>query len=168
MTNSIIRFCFRKIIDASTQGAWDKLVFEGSYTEFLMQSQFYNQEKKYTSFAEIIRNVDGAEKLHFLVSASVTGYLQQLNGKIPGVTDNLGRHFLQFKNFRFELINSDIKNKQAHQVAINFFSEPMYWHDTIDNYMLVSPVNGEKSEDGILTYLVQVQPFLSIYSIKEG
>src|SRR5687768_9647191 len=167
MTKKIIRLCYRKVIDASSQKTWDKYVFDSTYTEFLMQAQFYNQEKKYTTFSELQLNVPNAEKLHFLVSAAIVGYLQQLEERIPDILNNLGKHFLGFKNYRFEIINSDIKNKASHQVAINFFSEPMIWHDTIDGYLLVSPLNGEKNDDGIFTHLVQLQPFLSIYSIKE-
>ena len=133
-----------------------------------MQAQFYNQQKKYNTFAELIQNVPGAEKLHFLVSTAMVGYLQQLKGIVPDVLNNIGKHFLQFENYRFELINSDIKNRAAHQVAINFFSEPLQWHDTVANYLLVSSLNSEKKADGILTEMVQLQPFLSIYSLKTG
>ena len=144
-----------------------KVCVNSTYAEFLMQSQYYNQEKKYRSFSEIIQNVPGAEKLHFLVSAAIVGYLKQLDGIVPDVLNNLGKHFLTFTDYRFEIINSDIKNKTSHQVAINFFSEPLTWYDTLGGYLLVSSLNGEKSEDDILTHLVQLQPFLSIYSIKE-
>jgi hypothetical protein len=166
MAKGTIRLCYRKIIDASSQKIWDKYVFESSYAEFLMQSQLYNQVKKYNSFAELLINVPGSEKLHFLVSAAIGGYMQQLNGIVPDILDSLGKHFLSFSNYRFEIINSDIQNKAAHQVAINFFSEPLVWHDTIDNYLLISTLGAEKNEDGVLTHLVQLQPFLSIYSIK--
>lgn len=165
-SKGIIRLCYRKVIDASSQKAWDKLVFESTYKEFLMQAQLYNQEKKYSSFSELLQNVPGADKLHFLVSSAIVGYLQQLEGKVPDIVNNLGKHFLAFKNYRFEMINSDIKNKAGHQVAINFFSEPLTWHDAIDNYLLVSPDNAEKNDDGVLTDMVQLQPFLSIYSLK--
>ena len=132
-----------------------------------MQAQFYNQEKKYNTFAEVLINTPGAEKLHFLVSSSIVGYLQQLNGKIPDMLNSLGKHFLEFKNYQFEIINSDIKNKSAHQLAITFYSGALIWHETIDNYILISPLNGEKTEDGVLTHLLQLQPFFSIYSLKE-
>ena len=167
MAKKIIRLCYRKVIDASSQKTWDKYVFDSTYTEFLMQSQYYNQEKKYSSFGEFIQNVPGAEKLHFLVSAAIVGYLKQLDRVIPDILNNLGKHFLKFTGYRFEIINSDIKNKTNHQVAINFFSEPLAWHDTVGGYLLVSLLNGEKNEDGILTDLVQLQSFLSIYSLKE-
>jgi len=166
MTKKIIRLCYRKVIDASSQKPWDKLVFESTYTEFLMQAQFYNQEKKYSSFGELVQNVSGTEKLHFLVSAAIVGYLQQLDGTIRDILNNLGKQFLKFTNYRFEIINSDIKNKASHQVAINFFTEPLIWHDTIENYLLISPVNEEKADDGVLTDLVQLQSFLCIYTLK--
>src|SRR5687768_2918956 len=167
MAKKIIRLYYRKVIDASSQKTWDKYVFDSTYTEFLMQSQYYNQEKKYSSFGELIQNVPGAEKLHFLVSAAIVGYLKQLDGVVPDILNNLGKHFLKFTGYRFEIINSDIKNKTGHQVAINFFSEPLTWHDTVGGYLLVSPLNGEENEDGILTDLLQLQSFLSIYSLKE-
>ena len=166
MAARIIRLCYRKIINASSQKPWDNYVFESSYQEFMMQSQFYNQEKKYSSFAELLVNVPGAEKLNFLVSAAVTGYVQQLKGIVPDILDNLGRHFLKFKEFRFEIISSDIKNKPGHQVAINFFSEPLQWQATINDHLLLSSLDSERHGGAILTQLVQVKPFLSIYSIQ--
>jgi hypothetical protein len=166
MSERIIRFCYRKIIDASSQSLWDKYVFDSSYTEFLMQSQFYNKEKKHSSFSELLQHVPGADKLHFLVSASVTGYIQQLNEQLPDITNNLGKLFLRFKGYRFEIINSDIKDKSKHQVAINFFTEPMIWQDTIGNYLLISPQDDNATTDGVLTHLVQLQSFFSIYSLK--
>jgi hypothetical protein len=167
MKKRIIRINYRKIIDASSQKAWDKYVFESSYKEFLMQAQFYNQDKKYSTFADLLINTPGSEKLHFLVSSSIVGYLGQLNGKIPDVLNNLGKHFLEFKNYQFEIINSDVNNNSAHQVAITFYSEALIWHKTIDNYILISPVNGENTADGVLTDLLQLQPFFCIYSLKE-
>ena len=167
MNTRIIRICYRKVIDARSQNTWDKYVFDASYKEFLMQAQFYNQEKKYNTFAELLINEKGAEKLHFLVSSSVLGYLEQLKGKMPDALNNLGKHFLDFKNYQFEIINSDIKNKSVHQVAITFFSEPLTWHATIDNYILISPASGQKTEDGMITHLFRLQDFFSIYSLKE-
>jgi hypothetical protein len=167
MSERIIRFCYRKIIDASSQKAWDKYVFDNSYTEFRMQSQFYNKEKKYLSFSELLQHVPGADKLHFLVSASVTGYLQQLNEQVPDIVNNLGKLFLRFNGYRFEIIHSDINDKSKHQVAVNFFTEPMIWQDTIGNYLLVSSLADNVTADGALTHLVQLQTFFSIYSLKE-
>lgn len=168
MANKIIRLCYRKVIDASSQKQWDKYVFESSYTEFKMQAQFYNQQKKYNNFGELVQHVPGADKLHFLVSGAIVGYLQQLDGVVPDILNSLGKYFLTFINYRFEIINSDIQNKASHQVAINFFSEPLVWHDTINNCLLVSPVNSKITDDGVLTEMLELPPLLSIYSLKTG
>ena len=167
MQKAMIRLCYRKIIDIHASKPWDKYVFEDTYTEFLLQSQLYNQEKKYTAFSDLVHHVPAAEKLHFLVSAAAIGYLQQLHGKVPDLLNNLGRLFLPFKNFRFEIINSDTKDKSKHQVAINFFTDELVWHDTINNQLLLS-VPGNTEEGDILTELFTIPPFVSIYSLKPG
>jgi len=163
MSTRIINLCYRKIIDANTTGIWEQLVFNDTYTEFLMQAQYYNQEKKHTNFAQLIQQVPDAGRLHFLVSAACVEYLQQLNERIPDIFNILGNKFLNFKSFHFEIINSDIRQRSAHQVAISFYSEPLIWHDTVGNYLLVSEKESSKPE---LTDLVQLIPFLSIYSLK--
>lgn len=165
MPKKVIVLCYRKIIDSTCNNPWDRFVHEDSFAEFKMQAQFYNQEEQFTTFAEMLLHVPDAEKLHFLVSAAITGYLRQLNGIIPDVLDNLGRRFLTFENFKFEIINSDINHLAKHKIAINFFSKPLVWHDTIDNQLLVSQWK-ETNEEEILTNLFQIQPFVSIHSLK--
>ncbi|MDQ0641604.1 hypothetical protein QF042_005169 [Pedobacter sp. W3I1] len=165
MSRKVITLCYRKIIDATNTSAWDKFVHEDSFAEFKMQAQFYNQEQRFTTFSEMILNVPEAEKLHFLVSAAITGYLRQLNGIIPDVLDNLGRRFLTFENFKFEIINSDSNDLKKHKIAINFFSKPLIWHNTIDNLLLVSQFK-ETNEEEVFTNLFQIQPFVSIHAIK--
>lgn len=166
MAKRIIRLLYRKVIDANAQKAWERHVFEDSYAEFLLQAQFYNQDKKYNTFGELLTHVPDAEKLHFLVSPAITGYLKQLNGKVPDVLNNIGKHFLPFKNFKFEIINSDLRNKARHQVAVNFLTEPLSWHDTIGNQLLVS-TNSDSEDGALLTELFSIPPYLSIHSLKE-
>ena len=164
MPNRTITLCYRKVIDASAAKPWDKLVFEDSYTEFKMQAQLYNQEKKYSSFAELRQQVPGADQLHFLVSAAVIGYIQQLKETIPDILNNLGKQFLRFTKFQFEIINSDLQDKSKHQMAINFYSEPLCWHETIGNFLLVSDKPAEAGE--VQTNLFQLQPYMNIHSLQ--
>jgi hypothetical protein len=165
MQKAIIRLCYRKIIDSNASKPWDKLVFEDTYTEYLLQSQLYNQQKQYNTFSDLVQHVPQAEKLHFLVSAAAMGYLQQLNGKVPDLTNNLGRLFLPFRHFRFEIINSDVTNKLKHQVALNFFTDHLVWHDTVNNQLLLS-IPGSTENGEVLTELFTIPPFVSIYSLK--
>ncbi|MBB6499041.1 hypothetical protein [Pedobacter cryoconitis] len=168
MDQSVIVFCYRKIIDANSSSPWEKLVFDDSYLEFRMQFQNFNKERKCFTFAELIRQQADAERLHFLVSPSVSGYIQQLRGQIPDVVDVLGKQFLNFSRYRFELINSDIRHAQGHQVAINFYSSSMNWYHTIGNTLLLSEDSAESTDEdsAIQTYLYQLQPFVSIHTLK--
>jgi hypothetical protein len=163
MGQRTITLCYRKIIDAQATRPWEKMVFEDTYTEFRMQAQLHNQEKRYRTFAELLHHVPGADQLHFLVSSAAMGYLRQLNDLIPDIINNLGRHFLKFTKFQFEIINSDLQDISKHQVAISFYSDPVVWHDTIGQYLLVS--DGKETEGEVLTHLFQLQPFLSIHSL---
>lgn len=167
MNNNAIVFCYRKIIDASSSLPWEKMVFEDSYMEFKMQFQNFNHGLPCHTFAELVHQRPDAERLHFLVSPSISGYIQQLQGRMPDVFDALGKHFLNFNSYRFELINSDIRNPSAHQVAISFYADTMIWHDTIGSFLLVSDPAVPVSNDGtLLTSLYQLQPFVSIHSLK--
>ncbi|MCB2377976.1 hypothetical protein LGH70_10315 [Hymenobacter sp. BT635] len=163
----IITLCYRKVIDATSRKPWDKLVFADTYTEFRMQAPNFNPGQQYRSFGQLLQYVPGAEQLHFLVSAAVRGYLQQLGGLVPDVPDNLGRHFLRFSQFQFEIINSDLLDQSRHQVAVSFYSEPLLWHDTIGTYLLVSAAEAPATAGAALpTSLFQLPPFLSIYSLQ--
>ncbi|MFN3850289.1 MAG: hypothetical protein ACK4NY_12715 [Spirosomataceae bacterium] len=166
----IIQLCYRKIIDINSQKTWDKYVFDDTYMEFFMQSQFYNQEGKYITFQEILNAHPEAEKIHFLTSTAAVGYIQQLNEIMPDVLNTHGKLCIPFKNFRFEIIHSNVKSKQEHRVAIYFYSEPITWIDTIDNQLVIA--YGDRSEaiqngELVETEMITLQPFLSIASIKK-
>ncbi len=162
----VIRFWYRKIIDASSLKAWERLVYEDSYIEFKMQAQRFNEGNKYNTFGEILQNNNAAEQLHFLTSGAIIPYIKHLDEKIPDVMNVLGKHFLPFKNFRFEIINSDIKDISKHSVAINFFSEPVTWHISLGDKMIIS-INDEPTNGEWLTETLALPPFLSIYSVKK-
>ena len=166
MAERVITLCYRKIVDAASQRPWDKLVFEDTYAELRLQAQTYNPEGRYRTYAELLRHAPGAGQLPFLVSAVARAYLPQLGGLIPDVADNLGRHFLRFSRFQFEIVNSDLLDKGRHQVAINFFSDPLTWHETINSLLLVSAAAAVPEGGELLTHMVALQPYLSICSIQ--
>ena len=168
MSKGIIRLAYRKVINEDSQNAWEKYVSDATFQEYLIQSQNYNTDKKYFTFAELRQHVPNADKLHFLVSASVINYLKQLNGKVPDILNNLGKVFLPFKNYKFEIIDSDIRDKSRHRIAVEFISEPLTWIDTVGNLLLVAFTGTvPESNHGILTEMFTMQPFLSIHSLKQ-
>ncbi|MFT4095404.1 MAG: hypothetical protein QM640_17385 [Niabella sp.] len=165
----IIQLAYRKIIDSRSASLWEQYVFDDTYQEFLMQVQFYNTEKKHATFSRLLAEVPAAEKLHFLVSSAVSGYVDQLGNKIPDVKNTLGKTFLPFHSYRFEIIDSHIANKNDHRVAICFYSDPLRWVDTIGEHLLVSLQTETSYTNGnsfIQTELIRLQPFISICSIQ--
>lgn len=167
MAKGIIRLLYRKEIDINSTRLWEKCAFNDSYQEYLMQSQLYNKDRKYTSFAELQANMPNAEKLHFLVSASITGYIRQFNGVVPDIINAFGKQFLPFKGYRFEIISSDITNAAKHRIAINFITEPLTWINTIGSQLLIAfNAPGDDTQEEMLTELFTLQPFLSIHSYK--
>lgn len=165
MEKAIIRLCYRKLIDNQSIAPWEKMVFEDSYREFLMQAQYFNQDGSKRTLAGLLREAPGAERLHGLVSTAVVGYLRQLEGRMPDITDSLGRLFLPFENFRFEIVQSHIHDSARHQVAIDFYSDPMIWHDTIGDQLLLS-VAAKRGQPETLTHLLALRPMLGIHSIQ--
>ena len=160
-----ITLCYRKIIDASATRPWDKLVLDDSYRELRMQAQYFNQGNKYRTFGELLHYVPAAERLHGLVGGAIVGHLQQLSGLVPDVLDNLGRRFLRFENFQFELINSDLLDPSKHQVAVNFFSETLVWQATVGPYLVAAGAAPAGSLASMHTF--HLQPFVAIHSLQE-
>lgn len=159
--------CYRKIIDARSERSWEKLLFDDTYKEFKMQHQLFDPQKKYSTFSELLHTVPAAQQLHFLVSAAATGYVHQLGEKMPDIKNNLGQSFIAFRNYRFEIIQSDTKDKSMHAVAISFISEPLEWLDTIGEYLLLT-AGGSSISQETRTEMVAMQPFLSIYSLQKS
>lgn len=167
MNTRIITLCYRKIIDINATKQWDKLVFEASYLEFKMQAQNYSNGTTFTTYTDLLSHVPNAQRILGMVTPAITGYIQQLNGVVPDILTNVGRRFLKFYKFQLEIINSDINDKGKHQLAISFFTEPMQWHDTIGNLLLVSDSQVSSAlGNEVLTNLFQLQPYVNIHSIK--
>jgi len=156
-----IVFCYRKIIDAQKVG-WERMLHEDTFKEFKLQFQLFNTEKKYTRFSELLNADTRAEKLHFLVSAAARGYILQLRGKVPDIKNKLGRTFLSFSNFQFEIIESGVDDIRQHVVAVSFCTDPLIWYSTIGDDLLLT----ESMEEPLMIQQLQLQPFLSIYSIQ--
>ena len=167
LSSKIITLCYRKIIDINSVKTWDKLVFEDSFAEFRMQAQSLDQQKQYRTFAALLQHVPGAEQLHFLVSAAIVNYLRQLNGKVPDITNNLGKLFLSFDNFQFEIINSDRADIKKHQVAVNFYTHPLVWHESVGEYLVLSAAASTPAKDGSVTvHQFRLVPYVSIHTLK--
>ncbi|OIN60760.1 hypothetical protein [Arsenicibacter rosenii] len=165
MAKGLIRLSYRKLIDASSVKTWDQYVFEDTWKEFYMQSQFYNQAGSCQTFQELLDQVPGADRLHYLTSTAAAGYIRQLNQVIPDIANVSGKLCLPFSQFRFEIVHSHVSRKEAHKVAISFYSDPLTWIDTIGNNLLIA--YGDQREalsagQELETDMIALQPYLSV------
>ncbi len=165
----LIRLAYYKLIDASSQKPWDKLVFEETYLEFFMHAQLYNSDHKYQTFQELLDNVPKADQLHYLTSRVAMGYLKQLNNIIPDIVNAFGSVCLPFNQFKFEVLASHVQRKEAHRVAIYFYSDPLTWIDTVDGQLLIAYGDQRtalQTGQEVTTDLVALQPFLSMWTYQ--
>lgn len=165
----LIRLCYQKRIDAAATRNWDRAVFEDTHQEFYMQAQQYDPAGRYPTFAELLANVPNAEQIHYLTSRVATGYLRQLDGLIPDVVNAFGKPFLPFTQFKFEILASHTTQKEAHKVAIYFYSDPVTWLDTVADRLLIAV--GDKRADWqagaeISTEQLTLPPTGSVWSLQ--
>jgi len=166
----LIKLCYRKVIDISSTSAWDKYVFDDTYKEFYMQAQQFDQQKKYGTFQEMVKNIPSADQMHYLVSTAAVNYIRQLNGLFPDVLNVLGKRCIPFENFKFEIVESHIKNKDQHKVSICFYSDALTWIDTIDNQLLFAA--GDQTEalyrgQALETEMVLWRSNLTVHSFQQ-
>lgn len=165
MAKAQIKLAFRIVITKDSQSRWEKFVWDSTYQEYLMQLQLYNDaENPSLTFKQLLSKNEKAEKLHFLVSMAAHPYLLQWKGLVYPMPDTLGNNYLPFQNYRLDIIDSNIKDKNAHEIGITFYSPLLTLIDILDGHYLVS-INGN-IEDGVETMMFKMQPRLSVVYYK--
>lgn len=165
----LIRLCYQKRIDAASTKPWERAVFEDTHQEFYMQAQQYDPAGQYPTLADLLTNVPKAEQIHYLTSRVAVGYLRQLDGTIPDIVNAFGKTCLPFTQFKFEIVASHVTQKEAHKIAIYFYSDPLTWFDTVADQLLLAV--GDKRADWeagteISTELIALPPASSIWSFQ--
>ena len=167
MIKGIIKFGFIKLIDENATSLWDKYVFDDTWMEYKMQAANYNQQNNGTLFTHIVKENPAAEKMHYAVSMAAMDYIRQLQGIIPGLVNVHGKIVVPFKNFKFNIIQSDMSNSKLHKVEIVFISEPMTLIDAFnDRYLIAIGDKQQELNEGkeVETQMIPQTAALSIYS----
>lgn len=141
MYPAIIRLCYRQLIDHRASSAFEQDVFNDSYAEWQLQAQRYNQDKQFSRLEEIIAHDPKASSLHYKVGFAVGLYIQQLNRQIPGLRDTTGKIPIPFSQHLFELVDSDLRDRRRHVVAISYTSEPLLFFGSVGNNLILSNDN---------------------------
>jgi len=160
MKKNIVQFCYCQLIDASATNAFEKDIFEDSYNEFQLQSQAYNNSGSIARFDEMVQNNPKANSLHYKVGFAVGLYIQKLKGAIPGLVDECNNPVF-FTRHEFKIIESQTDNRQAHIVAICYFTDAYWLLKNFGEYMVLAPETSDENKP-ILTFTLKMQPHLSI------
>lgn len=168
MPQGQVRFAFRIVINQHSRTDWEKYIWESTYQEFLMQSQLFNEKAApLFTFKEILSKNEKAEQLHFLVSMAAHPYILQWKGKIYHLGDNLGNNFMPFSQYKMDIIDSNIKDKNAHEIGITFFTPLMSLIDIWEGYYLISlDENLDTLSEGVQTLMFKLQARLSVTFYK--
>lgn len=137
MGRTMIKLAIRQVIDASSTGTFAKNVFRDSYAEFLLQSQAYNPDEAFSTFAEMVEHQPKANSLHYKTGFAVGLYIQSLANLIPGAWDTLGNIQLSFERHQFKIMSSGIHDRQLHKVAVLYYTAPLLLHKVIGEYLLL-------------------------------
>ncbi|MBI1769167.1 MAG: hypothetical protein HYR67_12415 [Bacteroidetes bacterium] len=165
MMKPLVKLAYKQMIDASAQSGFERNVFNDTYSELLMQAQVYNRGKKFTTVAEMIVANPKANSLHYKVGFAIGLYVNELHNKIPGLTDSLGNG-VHFDIFKTEIVHSDITNREKHVVALTYITSPLLLVDSFGHHLVLSKQNGEEIQNELETFIISMQPFLSIVSYK--
>ena len=164
METSLIKLVYKQVIDASSTGDFEQHVFNASYEEFLLKSQAYNLDGRIKTFTGLKTNDGRANSLHYKLSFVVGHFIERLNNTIPLLKDNL-ENSLPFETAKFELIESDITDKSAHKVAVNYITQTLTLCSVIGEYLVLA--KGKVSADEPAeTFTVKMQPNLSVISYQ--
>ena len=167
MQNALIQLAYRQVITEQCKSPFEQNVLFVSYNEFLLKSQAYNLDRKFNTFREMVNNDGRANSLHYKLSFPVLPFIEQQQKKIPLLKDNAGRSVV-FNTCQFELIDSDIRNRSLHTIAINYYTDTITVIETLGEYMLLA--EGDRSDnlaDIPDCFVLKMQDGLSITKFQQ-
>ncbi len=165
MAKALVKLAFRHEIGNAFSGSFEKDVFIDSYNEFRLQAQAYNREGLYNTLEELIANNPKANSLHYKVGFSVGLYIASLKNQIPGIKDLIpGSSHPTFESHQFEIIQSNLSDRNAHRVAITFHTGILTLLETVGDQVLLA--NGDLSQlppgEWMSTFMLKPSPFTTI------
>ncbi|MCW3463910.1 hypothetical protein [Chitinophaga nivalis] len=164
MSHPFIKLSYRQVIDASYAGTFEENVFHDSYAEFSIQAQVYNRENTCNTWQELLAHNPKAASLHYKVGFAIGLYVGELNNYIPKLEDMRGRCNVPFATYEFEILDSDLRNPEAHKVAIHYLTDPLMLVMQAGDHLVLSTTNRPSGGMAawVETFTLKIQPGLSV------
>lgn len=162
----MVQLSFRQFINSSHHSEFEEAIRQYSYNEFLLKSQAYNPDGKYTRFSEMVAADGRANSLHYKTGFVIEPWILKYKSQIPSLKDHGGKS-IPFVNHRFELIESHLTDFNQHECAIHYQTQSYMWLASISHALVLSPVNSQKDADEFIScFTLDLLPSLSIIKIS--
>ncbi|MCP9762796.1 hypothetical protein [Lacihabitans soyangensis] len=156
---------YKKIIDKNAINNWDKEVWNETFLEYRMKSQYYDADLQFPLFQNLVLAKPEAVKLHYLTSLGCIGHIQRLNNLFPDVTDTLGNRTVPFVHYDFRILSADFNHKENFVIQLDFVSKPLLYLESIGENLLLGLPETRLAQK-IDTIMVKLLPNLMINSLK--
>ncbi|NCD70811.1 hypothetical protein [Mucilaginibacter agri] len=167
MALALIKLTYKHVIDATAQADFERNVFEATYQEFRIKSQPYNLDGDLSTFSQLREKDIRANSLHYKIGFAALHFLIPLNNKIPVLLDAMGNQ-LQYENAVFDLIESDLSQKNNHKVGIKFITGTYVLHQVIgDNLVLSLHDMLTHADESFDTFTLKIPANMAISSYKD-
>ena len=165
----LIQLAYKQVIDISAVGQFERNILNDSYDEYLVQVQTFALEKKYTSWQELRTAIPKANlNVQYKTGFAIGLYVRELGGRMPGLTDTLGRFNLPFEEHTFNILESDVMDKSQHKVSITYVTPYLVLLGTLGNnlWLATQELQHANPEEGIETFTLKLLPDVSIIRWK--
>ncbi|MCG2614138.1 hypothetical protein LZZ85_07590 [Terrimonas sp. NA20] len=169
MAKALVKLAFRHEIGPAFSGSFEKDVFLDSYNEFRLQAQAYNREGVHTTLEELIASNPKANSLHYKVGFAVGLYISALKNQIPGIKDLIpGSSHPSFESHEFEIIHSNLSDRNAHRVAVTFYTGILTLLETVGDQVLLA--NGDLSQlpagEWMSTFMIRPSTLVTVHQYQ--
>jgi hypothetical protein len=169
MEKIMLKLMYRQVTDAQSLSVFERQIFNESYREMLIKSQEYNPDGQLATFAELTGHNPKANSLHHKVGLSVFNTVAGLNYIIPGLKDSLGRESVPFVSYKFEIIESNMRNQVFHKVAIDYLTPEFRLLNIISDYMILAYMRKEYDDSTVETiFMLKMRDGISVSQYTSG
>ena len=131
---------------------FERRIFHDTYKEFQKKSKPYVVGEYLHSFSQMCLANGKAIALHQKLHYSIMNVIETLDNKMPVLNDVSGKPIL-FDWAELNIYESDLLNKAAHVVAINYTSPKLLLHEIVSDMLILSYENKGKFNDNFMVKL---------------
>lgn len=137
MALAYVNLSFKQFFNFMCRTDFERRIFHDSYTEFQKKSKIYSHNQSINSFSQMCFVNIKAKSLHQKLQYAVMNSIEGLGNKMPHLFDTEGNSIL-FDLAELKIYTSDLQNKAAHVVYINYTSPKLVLHEILDDVLIVS------------------------------